>query len=132
MFRKKYTSEAEIERLIHGNDNEEEDIMLIHDADTVDFALLPPRRVDELTDEENTDENEQILNDSSIFVPADVAGAKEVQCEFNDCNEKLPHRVDSHDEDYAGGDEEDDYEPVNETNRKQRERKKPKRCTPLL
>lgn len=126
MYRQKYLTQAEIERLINESSDEEEIATLMRDADNVDLVLLPPERVDELSDVENIDENVQILNDPSAFVPSEVAGEIEVICEFDDCNVNKPARADDFDEDSDadGGDVDDDDDEGGATSK----RTKPGRC----
>lgn len=94
MYRQKYLTQAEIERLVNESSDEEETATLIRDADNVDLVLMPPSRVDELSDNENIDDNVQILHDPSAFMPGEVAGEVEVVCEYNDCNQNKPDRCD--------------------------------------
>uniref|UniRef100_A0A034WJ05 PiggyBac transposable element-derived protein 3 n=1 Tax=Bactrocera dorsalis TaxID=27457 RepID=A0A034WJ05_BACDO len=52
----------------------------------VDFVVLPPETTDAVSDTENIDEEEQILNDGSSFVPREVAGNIELCCAYNEDN----------------------------------------------
>lgn len=92
MYRQKYLTQAEIERLMNESSDEEETASLISSANNVELVLLPPNTVDELSDVEAIDGNVQILNDPSAFMPGEVAGEIEVVCDINDCNQNKPDR----------------------------------------
>lgn len=90
MLRKKYLSLREIEELMNESSDEEETATQIKNADHVDFVLLPPVTVDDVSDGEAIDENVQLLNDQNNTLPNDVAGEIEVLCEFDDENHHKP------------------------------------------
>lgn len=90
MYRQTYLTQAQIENLICESSDEEETATLIRHADHVDFIVLPPPQVDELSDVEGIDEDDQILNDRSAFIPGEVAGEIEVACDYDDCNRRMP------------------------------------------
>lgn len=97
MYRQEYITQAEIERLVNESSDEDETATLIRNANSVDLVMLPPDRVDELSDIEDIDENELILSDPSAIMPGEVAGSIEVVCDFNDCNTNKPDRADDDD-----------------------------------
>lgn len=97
MYRKKYLTQAEIEQLMNESSDEEETATLIRHADQVDFVVLPPPQVDELSDLEEIDEGAQILNDPTAFIPGEVAGEIELMCDFDDCNRRMPDCADTDD-----------------------------------
>lgn len=74
MLRKKYLTQREIEDLMNESSEEEETATLIRSADKVDLVLLPPSRVDEISDCEDIDDNIQVLNDLTCIIPQEVAG----------------------------------------------------------
>lgn len=90
MYRRKYLTQAEIEELMNASSDEEEAATEIKNADHVDFIVLPPERVDAISDAEDIDDNDQILNDVGTFVPNDIVGEIEVNCEFEDDNVHRP------------------------------------------
>lgn len=90
MYRKKYLTTAEIEEMMNASSDEEEAATDIRKADHVDLVVLPPDRVDAISDDEQIDENELVLNDVGEYVPNDVAGPIEVHCEFDDDNVNRP------------------------------------------
>lgn len=97
MYRQKYLTQREIEELINASSDEEETATLSRNADRVDLVLLPPPKVDDVSDLEDIDEESQILNDVADEMPLDVAGEIEVVCEFDDDNVHKPNRQDDDD-----------------------------------
>lgn len=90
MYRKKYLTTAEIEKLMNASSDEEEAATEIWNAYHVDFIILPPDRVDAISDDEQIDLNEHAFNDVVDSVPSDVAGPIEVHCEFDHDNVNRP------------------------------------------
>lgn len=118
MFRKKYMTQTEIEAWIEaqGSDDEEETAALIRHADNVDLVVLPPSRVDEISDIEDIDEDTQILNDATSIMPRDVAGEIELVCEYVEGNVNMPNRPDDFDE--CGNDADSDDAPLSKRKKK--------------
>lgn len=123
MYRQKYLTQAEIERLIDESSDEEEIATLVRDADHVDLVVMPPDTVDELSDIEALDENIQILCDPCAFMPKEVAGQIEVVCEFNDDNKHMPARPD--DDENDGDSEEEQVGKPGSSKRGRGKRPKP-------
>ncbi|XP_033218972.1 piggyBac transposable element-derived protein 3-like [Belonocnema kinseyi] len=99
MFRKRYRSQREIEEIMGRSDHEIANRILY--ADTVDLVVLPPETADAVSDTENIDDEEQIMNDENEFLPHEIAGHIELSCTYNDdnpnastdCDETAEHSV---------------------------------------
>lgn len=80
------------------SEDEDEDAMasIIRSADTVDLVLLPPQKVDTISDVEDIDEDDQVISDVAGHVPGEMAGEIEVVCEYNEGNNKIPKRPDDY------------------------------------
>lgn len=61
-------------------------------SDQVNFVLLPPSKIDQVSDLEDKDDDIQVLNDPSSHMPTDVAEEIEVVCEFDDDHTNKPDR----------------------------------------
>lgn len=98
MYRQKYVSKHEIEQMLNDSSDEEETTTLVGNSNRTDFILLPPPKVDALSDNEEIDEDLQPLNDGAAIMPEEVAVEIEIMCEYDDDNPKRPFRVDDDDD----------------------------------
>lgn len=69
-------TQREIEELINESSDEgkDETAANIRNADNVDLIMLPPPKVDEVSDVEDIDEDVHVLNDQFSALPPEVAG----------------------------------------------------------
>lgn len=88
----KYLSVAEIEEILNASDSDEEDdeATQIRKADKIDIVILPPDKVDQISDSEDVDEENQVQHDDNANALIDTAGQVELNCEFNEENDELP------------------------------------------
>lgn len=90
MFRnRKVLTVTELQAEIDGWTSDEEENVLNHKADKINFVITPPDKVDEISDNEDIDDNLQILYDKTQF-PNEMPGQFEIQYKYNDDNKNLP------------------------------------------
>lgn len=94
MARNSYWSVREIEEWMDDDHDEGEAATQIRNADHVDFVVMPPRRGDANSVDENVDidDDVQVINDDAGKFLNEITGEIEVICQFNDEN---VNRVDS-------------------------------------
>lgn len=96
MYRQKFLKQSELIQLLEEMSDEEEEVStksLVQNADKVDLVILPPPRVDDVSDEENIDDDLQYLNNNIVDVPKEIAGEVEINCDYADDNENMPNRA---------------------------------------
>ncbi|XP_055848110.1 piggyBac transposable element-derived protein 3-like [Episyrphus balteatus] len=90
MYRKKFLSAKELEELLmNPSSDEDEELNLNLDAALhTNIIILPPKN-DAVSDNEDIDDNEQLLEDRNEF-PNELAGEVELECMFDDLNSQNP------------------------------------------
>lgn len=111
MFRRrKVLTVTELQAEIDGWISDEEENVVGHKADKINFVITPPDKVDNISDNEDIDDNLPILHDKTQF-PNEMPGQFEIEYIYDDNNVNLPVVSESMETDYDPLDADNDPQP---------------------
>lgn len=100
MFRKKYLNLSEIEELLNASDSEDDEIgedAQIRKANAIDIVVLPPDKVDCISDCEDINDDIQLQSDFNETLSIETVGQIEIFCEYSDEKDGNPVIIDESD-----------------------------------